>query len=55
MFGTLSVFVFELKKRPIKNPSTSLRAAFFVLMAIGNRRLRVGVGPEPIGVSLFLF
>ena len=54
MFETLNVFVFELKKRPIKNPSTSLRAAFFVLMAIGCQ-LRVRVGPKPIDVLLFLF
>ena len=47
MFETLSVFVFEA-------PSTSLRVAFFVLMAIGCR-LRVRGGPEPIDVLLFLF
>lgn len=37
MFETLNVFVFELKesaKTRRQNPSTSLRTAFFVLMAI---------------------
>ena len=48
MFETVSVFVFE-------SPSTSLRAAFFVLMVIGNRQLQVRVSPEPVGVLLFLF
>lgn len=47
MFETVSLFVFE-------SPSTSLRAAFFVLTAIGCQ-LRVRVGPKPIDVLLFLF
>ena len=47
MFETVSVFVFE-------SPSTSLRAAFFVLMVIGCQ-LQVRVGPKPVGVLLFLF
>ena len=47
MFETVSVFVFE-------SPSTSLRAAFFVLLAIGCQP-RVRVDPKPIGVLLFLF
>ena len=47
MFEAVSIFVIE-------SLSTSLRAVFFILMAIGCQ-LRVRVDPKLMGVLLFLF